>query len=316
MIGRSLQSNEILAGQAIEARAYDEAVRLLRPLAERNSEYALLTLGWIYESGATGTSDKDAARSFYEHAASQGSATACLYLGWLLSKEGEEMAARTAFERGAALGHDECTSELARLSDRANEKAAERAMKEERYEEAVRLLRPLAKRNSLFALRCLGFIHETGVFGAVDTEAARPFYERAALRGDADDYHELGRFLSAVGDEAHARAAYQAGAERDHVPSMSKLGRMMVEGRGGSLDLVTGSAWLERAASKGHIFAQRTLLSLEEGKARSVFAKLRVKLRIAKLALKGARELVMAPDSEKAHWIRRSVGLPLSDEKS
>ena len=309
MIGGSLRSNEILAGQAIEARAYDEAVRLLKPLAERNSEYALLTLGWIYETGATGTPDKDAARSFYEHAVSQGSATACLYLGWLLSKEGDQKAARTAFERGAELGNDECKSELARLSDLASAKAAERAMEEERYEEALRLLRPLAERNSPFALRCLGFIYETGVSGAPDTDAARSFYERAALQGDADDYYELGRFLSAVGDEPHARAAYQAGAERDHVPSMSNLGRMMVEGRGGGIDMVGGSAWLEKAASKGHIFAQRTLLALEERNARSVVEKLRVKMKVAKLAVRGARELAMAPDSEKACWLKRSVGL-------
>lgn len=303
------QSDEILAGQAIEARAYDEAVRLLRPLAERNSEYALLTLGWIYQTGATGIPDKNAARSFYEHAVSQGSATACLYLGWLLSKEGDVNAARTAFERGADLGNSECKSELARLSNWANEKAAERAMEEERYEEAVRLLRPLAERNSPFALRCLGFICETGVFGAPDREAARSYYERAALQGNADDCSELGRFFCAVGDETRARAAYQAGAERDHEPSMSELGRMMVEGRGGPVDIAGGSAWLEKAASKGHIFAQRTLLALEERNARSVFEKLRVKIKIAKLVLKGLREFAMTPDSEKARWLRRSIGL-------
>ena len=44
-------ADEQLAAQAVEAGAYEEAVRLLRPLVERNSEYALLTLGWIYETG-------------------------------------------------------------------------------------------------------------------------------------------------------------------------------------------------------------------------------------------------------------------------
>src|SRR5207253_4033233 len=108
-------------------------------------------------------SDKGAARSFYEHALSQGSATAYLYLGRLLWKNGQELEARNAFERGGQLHNEECKSELARLADWADEKAAERAMEEEHYEEAVRLLRPLAHRNSRFALRCLGFICETGV---------------------------------------------------------------------------------------------------------------------------------------------------------
>src|SRR4051794_19073312 len=94
-------NDERLAWQAIEAGAYEEAVRLLRPMAERNSEWALLTLGWIYETGATGTADKEAARIFYEDAASQGGATACLYLGRLLWRDAQDIEARAAFERGA-----------------------------------------------------------------------------------------------------------------------------------------------------------------------------------------------------------------------
>ena len=82
----SFQSDEQVAARAIETGAYDEAVRLLRPLAERNSAYALLTLGWIYEAGVTGTPDDDAARSLYEDAVSHGSPDACLYLGRLLLK--------------------------------------------------------------------------------------------------------------------------------------------------------------------------------------------------------------------------------------
>jgi TPR repeat protein len=286
-----LQSDEILAGQAIEAHAYDEAVRLLRPLAERNSEYALLTLGWIYETGATGTPNKDAARSFYEHAASQGSATACLYLGWLLSKEGDEETARTAFERGVDLGNDECKSELARLSDWANEKAAERAMEEQRYKDAVRLLRPLGERNSLYALRCLAYIYETGVTGPPDLKAARSHYERAASHGQSKDYYELGHFLSAEGDDTLARAAYKAGAEQGHVPSMGQLGRMMVKGRGGPVDVQDGFDWIEKAV-KEHTSAERAELTAEEKKARSVFAKAVVKAKIALLWFRGLREVV------------------------
>ena len=45
----SLKNSEQLAWQAMEEGNYDEAVRLLTPLAHRNSEFALLSLGWIYE---------------------------------------------------------------------------------------------------------------------------------------------------------------------------------------------------------------------------------------------------------------------------
>lgn len=293
------QNDERLAAQAIEAGAYDEAARLLRPLAKRNSEYALLTLGWIYEAGATGTPDKDAARSFYEHAVSQGSATACPYLGWLLFRDGQEMEARAAFERGAQLNNDECKSALARLNDNADEKLADEALKKGAYGEAARLLRPLAERNSEYALLTLGWIYDTGVTGAPDKEAARSYYEQAGSQGSAAGYFELGRFLKRQGEEAQARAAFEAGAERGHLPSMSRLGTMMIEGRGGPADVDAGTVWLEKAAAQGHIFAQRKLLEFEARNARSILAKLSARMKIAALAIKGSKEMSEDPSSDR-----------------
>lgn len=287
----SIESDEQLAAQAIEAGAYDEAVHLLRPLAERNSAYALLTLGWIYEAGVTGAPDKDAARSLYEDAVSRGSAMAYFYLGRLLLKDGQELEAREAFKRGAQLHNEECKSELTRLADWFDGTAARRALEVESYEEALRLLRPLAERNSLFALRCLAYIYETGVTGTPDMKAARSYYERAASHGRSEDYYELGRFLRVAGDETLARAAYKAGADQGHVPSMAKLGRMMVKGRGGPVDVQGGSDWLEKAV-KEHTGAERAKLAVEEQKAQSRFAKALVKAKIARLWFRGMRAVV------------------------
>lgn len=292
-------NDEQLAWQAIEAGAYEEAVRLLRPLAERNSEWALLTLGWVYETGATGTQDKVAARSFYEHAASQGGATAQLCLGRFLWRDAQEMEARAAFERGAQMGDDECKSDLARLTIAQDEEPARKAFEERAYEEAVRLLRPLAERNSENALLALGWIYETGATVAPDWEAARSCYERAAVRGSAAAYFELGRLLKRQGEEAQARAAFEAGAERGNIPSMSRLGTMMLEGRGGPTDVDAGTALLEKAAGSGHIFAQRKLLAVEGRKAKSILEKLSVMMKIAALAIKGAREVSKNPWSDK-----------------
>jgi TPR repeat protein len=292
-------NDERLAWQAIEAGAYEEAVRLLRPMAERNSEWALLTLGWIYETGATGTADKEAARIFYEDAASQGGATACLYLGRLLWRDAQDIEARAAFERGAQLGDAECKSELARLAVAQDEEPARKAFAERAYEEAVRLLRPLAERHSENALLALGWIYETGATVAPDWEAARLYYERAAAQGNDRAYFELGRLLKRQGEEAQARAAFEAGAERDNLPSMSRLGRMMVEGRGGAIDVDAGTAWLEKAAARGHIFAQRTLLGIALAKAKSVFEKLSIRIKIVALATKGVKEAARDPNSDK-----------------
>lgn len=293
------QNDEQLAVQAMEEGAYDQAVRLLRPLAERQSEYALLTLGWIYETGVTGAPDKNAARLYYEGAAAQGSAPAYLYLGWLLLKEGQEMEARAAFERGTQLNNDECKSALARLADNADEKLAGKALKEGAYEEAVRLLRPLAERNSEFALLNLGWIYETGAIGAPDKEVARSYYERAASQGSAAAYSDLGRLSLGKGEEGQARAEFETGAKGGDISCISELGRMMVEGRGGSTDHNAGTAWLQKAAAQGHIFAQRTLLAIEERDAKSLRERLSVKKKIVALAIKGAKEMSKDPFSDR-----------------
>jgi len=293
------EEGEQLAAQAVEAENYEEALRLLLPLAEHNSEYALRTLGWIYETGATGQSDKEAAQSYYERAALHGSASAYLDLGWLLLSKGDEMQAQVALEAGAQLGDEECRSVLARLHDNGVERLAAQAIDEGACEEAIRLLLPLAERNSEYALLTLGWIYEIGATGSSDMDVARSYYERAAAEGSAAAYLDLGRILLAQGDESGARSAFQAGAERGDIPCMSKLGRMMVEGRGGRTDVAAGSAWLEGAAAQGHVFAQRTLLGIKLRNSDSVVEKLSLNIRIAALAKKGAKEMLKDPRSDK-----------------
>jgi TPR repeat protein len=289
----TVQDEERLAATAIDAGYYGEAIRLLRPLAERNSEYALLMLGWIYDTGAAGASDKEAARAYYEHAASRGSAAAYLYLGWLLLGSGEESQAYRAFEAGAQLGSEECRLELEKSETSRCEELAAKAVKTGNYKEAFRLLQPLAERNSEYALHTLGCMFETGAVGPADKNAARSYYERAVALGSASACFNFGRVLLAEGQEAEARAAYEIGAKGGDVACMSKLGRMLVEGRGGPADVSGGSAWLKKATARGHIFAQRTLLEIELHKATSVFERLIVKTKIIVLAVKGAKELLV-----------------------
>jgi len=295
----SVQNYEKLAAKAIEDGAYEDAFRLLLSLADHNSEYAVLALGWLYETGAVGTPDENVARSFYERAASSGSAAAHLYLGRLFLKNGQEAEARATFERGARLNNVECRSALARLNDRADEELASKAIERGDYEEAMRLLGPLAEQNSEYALLNLGWIHETGAIGAADQDVAQLYYERAASQGSATAQFNLGRIQLAQGKEAQARAAFEIGAQRGDVPSMAELGRMMVEGSGGTTDGEAGLDWLQKAAAKGHVFAQRELLALEERTAQSIAERLSVKRRIAALATKGAREMLKDPYSDK-----------------
>jgi TPR repeat protein len=179
------------------------------------------------------------------------------------------------------------------VSLKHDEYVAGQVMESGAYEDAVRLLEPLALRNSEYALLSLGWICETGATSAApDKHAALSFYARAASQGSAAGCFGLGRLLLDRGEEAKARAAFRKGAERGDLPSMSELGSMLLEGRGGPSDAEEGWDWVERAAAQGHFFAQRTLLAIEDDNASSITDKLSVKLKILSLALKGARERV------------------------
>jgi TPR repeat protein len=290
------QDDEEHAAQLLSAGDYPGALSLLRPLAEKNSGYALLSLGWIYETGAIGPPDKKAARTYYERASAAGSDAAYLYLGRLLLRDGQDKEALAAFEKGADLGNDECQSELERS---AAEECAAEALKAGNYQEAERLLGPLAERNSKYALLSLGWICETGGTREPDLEAARRYYERAAAEGSPHAYFELGRLLLRQDDELQARSAFEAGAIKGDIPCMARLGRMMVEGRGGPADADAGAAWLERAAAQGHIPAQRTLLGIQEQQAESLLERLAIKGKILSLAVKGCKEMSKDPQSDK-----------------
>ena len=171
-----------------------------------------------------------------------------------------------------------------------SEQLAWQAMEAGKFDEAVRLLMPLAQRNSEFALLNLGWIYETGATAAPDEAAALSFYARAASQGSADGCFALGRLLSDQGHEEKARSAFRRSAEKGSLPAMSELGSMLLEGRGGPTNVEEGWNWLERAAAQGHFFAQRKMLAIEAASARSISERLSVKLKILKLAMKGGRE--------------------------
>jgi TPR repeat protein len=295
----TVEDDEQYAARSLEAGNYPEAARVLRGLAERNSVYALLGLGWMHETGVIGAASNDAARSYYELAAGEGSAYAYFCIGRLLAGSGQDREAHAVLARGAKLGSDECKSELARLEDKAAERRAGQALETENYEEAVRLFTPLAERGSSFGLFSLGWIYEAGVIGDPDWESATTYYRRAADKGFLPAYFELGRLLSRRGKDAQARAAFEAGAERGHIACMAWLGRMMAKGEGGVTDISAGSRWLQTAAAQGQVSAERSLLAIEERDARSVLEKLSIKRKILSLALRGAKEMWKDPLSDK-----------------
>jgi TPR repeat protein len=74
---------------------------------------------------------------------------------------------------------------------------------------------------------------------------------------------------------------------------------MMVQGRGGPVDSDTGVAWLEKAAASGHTFAQIHLLAIKEGKAKSIFEKVSIRMKRIPLLLRWLRERSSKPSPNK-----------------
>jgi TPR repeat protein len=81
---------------------YDEAVRILKPLADAAMPQAQLLLGLTFEAGRGHRKDDVSARRWYEMAAEQRYAPAEFYLGSLQARRGERDSARVMFERAAA----------------------------------------------------------------------------------------------------------------------------------------------------------------------------------------------------------------------
>ncbi|HLL31358.1 MAG TPA: hypothetical protein VK403_10215, partial [Allosphingosinicella sp.] len=57
--------------------------------------------------------------------------------------------------------------------------------------------------------------------------------------------------------------------------------------------------WLQNAAARGHLFAQRILLGVKERNARSMFEKFLIRLKITSLGGKWIRETLKDPHSDK-----------------
>jgi TPR repeat protein len=175
-----------------------------------------------------------------------------------------------------------------------DEQIASKALDSGNFEDAVQLLNLLTERNSHYAMLGLGWIYETGAVGDIDKAAAQLYYERAIAAGSVSAYFELGRLFVSQGEET-----CDAGGDGGHSRGPPRLGRMMVEGRGGPADIDAGLAWLERAAAQGHIYAQRALITIEERDAQTGFEKLSAKRKILSLVKRGTEEMLKDPHSDK-----------------
>lgn len=142
------QENERIAAQAMDAGNFEEAVRILELLAEQNSHYALLSLGWIFDSGKSGKRNAELAAIYYGRAAALGDGAGFFELGRLFYDEGKLVEARHAFEEGRGIGNIQCSSWYGLMM-------AKGEGGEKNIQEAMAILRLASNEGQLVARRAL-----------------------------------------------------------------------------------------------------------------------------------------------------------------
>ena len=125
------------------------------------------------------------------------------------------------------------------------------ALEDHRFEEALRILGPLAEKNYPRALEALARLHATGQGTIRDEVKAADFYRRAAERGSSAAQYALGA-LYADGrgvqkDSRQAIAWYQKAAEQSVPEAASGLAYIYENGAGVPADIEQAIEWYYRA---------------------------------------------------------------------
>jgi TPR repeat protein len=265
---------EQLANKAVERQDFETARRLLIPLADRGSIFALLTLGWMYQHGSDPLQDKSLARECYHKAIATGSVEGYLHLGWLLGNDGKFAQARAMFNQGKEEGGSGFDDALAKLSRIEAEMSAHVAMENNDFRQAFLSLSPYEAHDSEYTLMNLGWLYHTGAGGVTNENLAYACFTRAAAMGSAKANYLIGLFEIQKGEEEAAQATFLNGSIMEHLPSMSKLGEMMIDGRGGPIDIKKGIQYLTRAAEQGHLASKLKLVRTKVQTAGSMFRKI------------------------------------------
>ena len=139
---------ELKVAQLLTAGKYADAVLLLEPLADQNSAYALLNLGWLYDSGNIGNRDTNLAKYYYQKAVKVDKVAGTFELARLLYDEGDMIEARQLFKDGEQYGSIQCEAWLGYMLARGEGG-------EKNTELAIKVLSNASKKGQLFARRQL-----------------------------------------------------------------------------------------------------------------------------------------------------------------
>lgn len=258
------QELEQLAHEALQRKDFALAATLLKSLNNQESEFALAIFGWMYLNGHIGAPNVKLARSYFERGVALGHEEAYYQLALLFIEEKSyEISSEViilALDTFTDFDRVRYINLLSLVSDRIASEHIERR----EYNVALRILQSQEEPKSEYALVNLGWLHTLkGADGNKDNKLARYYFERASVVGSVESHFQLGMIELEEGNATLARQELGDGARLGHLPSMSKLAEMLINGEGGAADYESGIAMLKASAVKGHVMSRVRLLKME-----------------------------------------------------
>lgn len=284
---------EHLGYEAMQRENFALAERLFESLEDGESDYALTCLGWMHENGYLGATNKKLARTYFERAMAIGSANAHLQMALLLMNENRLTESVETIDRGIAIDNSDFVNELRNLKSIILDHLARQNIERKQYKTAMIILQSQIPPESEYTLATLGWLHHTGMAGVKNNNLSRTYYQRAGELGSIDANFQIGMVELSENNNEAARAAFQEGAQLQHLPSMSKLASMMIEGQGGLLDLEQGVVLLTHCSEKGHILSKMRLLKINIDEERNIFIRLIRRLKYIPILFKLIREVIL-----------------------
>ncbi|MGH9988237.1 MAG: tetratricopeptide repeat protein [Nitrososphaeraceae archaeon] len=130
---------------------------------------------------------------------------------------------------------------------------------EERYEEAFERYRVLAENGSVSSQVLLGWMYHAGKGVQQSLEEAEKWYRKAAATNSPEGQFYLATVHRTKQNYDEAIEWLGKSASQDYSPAIYLLGKLYYTGEGVIVNRAKAFEYFERAAQKGHLFAQRNI---------------------------------------------------------
>lgn len=143
-------------------------------------------------------------------------------------------------------------------ADRDEDREIDRAnilLQHKNYKEALDIYLKYDGRRSYSRI---GWMYELGLGTARDPEKAEYWYKKAVANGNPAAYYYLARLRHAAGNHDEVRALLEKA--ENYPPALFHLALLYQFGKGAPCDPAKALRYYEKAAERGHVYAQRQII--------------------------------------------------------